>query len=98
MVRRIAFAALAVFACGMLAQSPASRPKFDAFEVATVKPVIQAKERPLHYHAGYESVCREGLHAEVADRGCLRSQSANHLWWSGMDELRPLRHSCRDAG
>jgi len=34
-----AFAAFAVFASGILAQSPAPRPKFDAFEVATVKPV-----------------------------------------------------------
>jgi uncharacterized protein (TIGR03435 family) len=39
MVRRIALAALAISAGGMLAQSPAPRPKFDAFEVATVKPV-----------------------------------------------------------
>ena len=39
MVRRIAFAALAISVTGVLAQSPPSRPKFDAFEVATVKPV-----------------------------------------------------------
>src|SRR5271156_4312257 len=39
MVRRIVLAALAISASGMLAQSPAPRPKFDAFEVATVKPV-----------------------------------------------------------
>jgi uncharacterized protein (TIGR03435 family) len=38
MVRRLALAALAISAAGMLAQSPASRPKFDAFEVATIKP------------------------------------------------------------
>jgi uncharacterized protein (TIGR03435 family) len=35
----MAIAAFAVFASGILAQSPAPRPKFDAFEVATVKPV-----------------------------------------------------------
>ncbi len=39
MVRRFALAALAISTCAMLAQSPAPRPKFDAFEVATVKPV-----------------------------------------------------------
>jgi uncharacterized protein (TIGR03435 family) len=39
MLRPLAFAALALSASGMLAQSPAARPKFDAFEVATVKPV-----------------------------------------------------------
>jgi uncharacterized protein (TIGR03435 family) len=39
MVRRLAFAALAISTQAMLAQSPAPRPKFDAFEVATVKPV-----------------------------------------------------------
>ena len=39
MVRRIVLAVLAISASGMLAQSPASRPTFDAFEVATVKPV-----------------------------------------------------------
>ena len=39
MVRRFAFAALALSTSAMLAQSPAPRPRFDAFEVATVKPV-----------------------------------------------------------
>jgi uncharacterized protein (TIGR03435 family) len=39
MVRRFALAAMAISAGAMLAQSPAPRPKFDAFEVATVKPV-----------------------------------------------------------
>jgi uncharacterized protein (TIGR03435 family) len=39
MTRWMAIAAFAVFASGILAQSPAPRPKFDAFEVATVKPV-----------------------------------------------------------
>ena len=39
MVRKIAFAVLAISVTGVLAQSPPSRPKFDAFEVATVKPV-----------------------------------------------------------
>src|SRR5580692_8482183 len=38
MVRRIAFAVFAISACGVLAQSSAPRPKFDAFEVATIKP------------------------------------------------------------
>jgi uncharacterized protein (TIGR03435 family) len=38
MVRRFAFAFFAISACAVLAQSPAPRPKFDAFEVATVKP------------------------------------------------------------
>ncbi len=37
MVRRIAVAALVVAGAGMLGQAPAARPKFDAFEVATVK-------------------------------------------------------------
>jgi uncharacterized protein (TIGR03435 family) len=35
----MAIAVFAVSASSLLAQSPASRPKFDAFEVATVKPV-----------------------------------------------------------
>jgi uncharacterized protein (TIGR03435 family) len=43
MLRQIAIAALALTACAIPAQSPASpptpRPKFDAFEVATIKPV-----------------------------------------------------------
>ena len=39
MVRQFALAALAISTSAMLAQSPAPRPKFDAFEVATVKPV-----------------------------------------------------------
>lgn len=39
MVRWMMFAVLAVSASGVLAQSPPSRPKFDAFEVATIKPV-----------------------------------------------------------
>jgi uncharacterized protein (TIGR03435 family) len=39
MIRRIAAAALMLWASGLVAQSPAARPKFDAFEVATIKPV-----------------------------------------------------------
>lgn len=39
MMRRIAAAALALSSAGILAQSPTPRPKFDAFEVATIKPV-----------------------------------------------------------
>jgi len=39
MIRRIAVAALVVSSCGMFAQAPAARPAFDAFDVATVKPV-----------------------------------------------------------
>jgi uncharacterized protein (TIGR03435 family) len=38
MVREIVFAAVAVSSSAMLAQTPNPRPKFDAFEVATVKP------------------------------------------------------------
>jgi uncharacterized protein (TIGR03435 family) len=38
MLRQIAAAALVLSACGMSAQSPSPRPKFDAFEVATIKP------------------------------------------------------------
>src|SRR5579859_1562503 len=37
MVRQIAMAVLMVSGAGMFAQAPAARPKFDAFEVATVK-------------------------------------------------------------
>src|ERR1700735_484147 len=40
---------------------------------------FRPEEWPVHYHAGFESVCRKGLHAEVAHRGCLRSQPAHHL-------------------
>ncbi len=39
MVRQIAFAILGISVSGMLAQTVAPRPKFDAFEVATIKPV-----------------------------------------------------------
>jgi uncharacterized protein (TIGR03435 family) len=39
MIRQIAVAALGVAVSGVLAQSDAPRPKFDAFEVATIKPV-----------------------------------------------------------
>ena len=39
MVRQIALAVLVLSASGGIAQSPAPRPKFDAFEVATIKKV-----------------------------------------------------------
>jgi uncharacterized protein (TIGR03435 family) len=39
MARWLALAALVFSGWGILAQDPAARPKFDAFEVATVKPV-----------------------------------------------------------
>jgi uncharacterized protein (TIGR03435 family) len=39
MIRWIAVAALGISVTGMFAQSAAPRPKFDAFEVATIKPV-----------------------------------------------------------
>ncbi len=39
MIRQAAFVVLAVSVAGGLAQSAAPRPKFDAFEVATIKPV-----------------------------------------------------------
>jgi uncharacterized protein (TIGR03435 family) len=39
MVRRVAGLAMVLSVSGMLAQAPAARPKFDSFEVATVKPV-----------------------------------------------------------
>ena len=44
MVRQIALAALILSATGLHAQSSAPRPKFDAFEVATVKPVESDKQ------------------------------------------------------
>src|SRR3984885_11282903 len=44
MVRRFVLAALAVCASAMFAQSSSSRPKFDAFEGATVKPVDSRPE------------------------------------------------------
>ena len=40
MLRQIAVAALALAASGSFAQTSPSRPKFDSFEVATVKPVL----------------------------------------------------------
>jgi len=44
MVRRIAIAALLLSVTGIFAQAPEARPKFDAFEVATIKPVeVDAK-------------------------------------------------------
>ncbi len=39
MIRQIAVAALGISVFGVLAQSAAPRPKFDSFEVATIKPV-----------------------------------------------------------
>ena len=39
MIRQIAVAALAISSTGMFAQPAAPRPKFDVFEVATIKPV-----------------------------------------------------------
>jgi uncharacterized protein (TIGR03435 family) len=39
MIRQIAVAALGISVSGVFAQSAAPRPKFDAFEVATIKPV-----------------------------------------------------------
>jgi len=39
MFRQIAWSVLFLSASGAVAQSPAPRPKFDAFEVATIKPV-----------------------------------------------------------
>jgi uncharacterized protein (TIGR03435 family) len=46
MVRRIALGVLALSVSGMLAQSstPAPRPKFDSFEVATIKPMESGKQ------------------------------------------------------
>lgn len=52
MLRQITIAALIVSASGMLAQAPsqtpAPRPKFDAFEVATIKPVETADKTPQY--------------------------------------------------
>ena len=39
MIRQVAVAALGISVSGVLAQPAASRPKFDSFEVATIKPV-----------------------------------------------------------
>src|SRR3979490_455228 len=39
MIRQVAFAARGISVSGVLAQPAASRPKFDSFEVATIKPV-----------------------------------------------------------
>jgi uncharacterized protein (TIGR03435 family) len=41
MVRHIAVAVIVLSASGILAQSPSPRPRFDAFEVATIRPVDQ---------------------------------------------------------
>jgi uncharacterized protein (TIGR03435 family) len=43
MVRQMAMAALVLSASGIFAQASAPRPKFDAFEVATIKPADTAK-------------------------------------------------------
>ena len=39
MIRQVALAALGISVSGVLAQPVAPRPKFDSFEVATIKPV-----------------------------------------------------------
>ena len=52
MLRQITLAALIVSASGILAQTPSPtpspRPKFDAFEVATIKPVEPADKTPRY--------------------------------------------------
>jgi len=52
MLRQITIAALILSASGILAQAPspapAPRPKFDAFEVATIKPVEPADKSPRY--------------------------------------------------
>jgi len=66
MIRRIAIAALVISSWGMSAQTPAARPKFDAFDVATVKPVDPDA------HAG-RLFKMEGLHRWVATNYTLTS-------------------------
>jgi len=39
MIRRLVCVAVVAIAVGAVAQTPIPRPKFDAFEVATIKPV-----------------------------------------------------------
>ncbi|HUZ94492.1 MAG TPA: TIGR03435 family protein, partial [Edaphobacter sp.] len=52
MLRQITIAALIISASGILAQvpsqTPSPRPKFDAFEVATIKPVEPADKTPQY--------------------------------------------------
>ena len=51
MVREISFVMLVISASATLAQTPPPRPKFDAFEVATVKPVDSASSgRYINMH------------------------------------------------
>ena len=39
MIRQLVCVSLVAIAVGAVAQTPTARPKFDAFEVATIKPV-----------------------------------------------------------
>jgi uncharacterized protein (TIGR03435 family) len=48
MLRQITIATLIVATSGILAQPPSPRPKFDAFEVATIKPVDTADKTPQY--------------------------------------------------
>lgn len=45
MIRQIVCVAVVAMAFGAMAQTPSPRPKFDAFEVATIKPVASDAER-----------------------------------------------------
>ena len=77
MVRWMMFAVLGVSVSGVWAQSPPSRPKFDAH--LRWRPSSRSSLTPRSGRfiviQGYESVCGEGLHPEVADCCCVRSQS-----------------------
>ncbi len=44
---RVAAAFLAISAVGLLAQAPAPRPRFDVFEVATIKPAVPEEKSGL---------------------------------------------------
>lgn len=92
-----AVAALTIAVSGMFAQSPAARPTFDAFEVATIKPT------PPDYQGG-RFIAMQSAHLFGAKNYTLKSLvgatynlTPRGLRRPGMDRCRPLRHCRQDA-
>jgi len=70
-----ALAALILAASGMLAQSPAARPKFDDFEVATIRPTAPDGGKFITMQSTHQFVAKN-LGTEDARRGRIQSNSA----------------------
>ena len=95
---RPAIAALAIAAGVMSAQSPSTRPAFEAFEVATIKPTAPDwKGGRFIRMQGAQFVARNhALNTLLAAAYNLTPRS--DLGRAGVDRFRPLRYSCQTAG